>query len=110
MDAFERIRLILDDQSADILKLTAKKPMTASQIGSELHIPHSVCYRKLKTLIDAQLLNEISRGAQSSYSTNYSKKYVSNIEQMSVILGMGGLSCILKLKSSEIPQTFRIYG
>ena len=107
MDTLDKIRMILDEQTATIMELTAQRPLTASQISRELDLPHSVCYRKLKMLIDAQLLHEI-RPASSSGGAPNAKRYTSNIDQAYVVLEHGELKCILKLRDNEAPQIFRI--
>ena len=107
MDTFDKIRMILDEQTAIILELTANKPLTASQIGRELDMPHSVCYRRLKMLIDAQFLCEMGPSRGWGGSPN-AKRYSSNIDQMYVALEHGEFNCVLKLRNDPTPRKFRM--
>jgi len=107
MDALEKMKILLDEQTATILKLTAQKPLTASQIGRELHLPHSVCYRKIKTLIDAELISETGQSNEKSGHVP-AKQYKSNIDRAYVSLEQGEFRCVLKLKDNSQLQTIRI--
>lgn len=107
MDAFQKIKMILDEQTATILELTAQKPMTASQIGRKLNMPHSVCYRKLKMLIDANLISEIS-AANHQFGYAGAKQYFCNIDRAYVALEQGELKCVLKLRNQDELQTYRM--
>jgi len=107
MDTFNKIKMIFDEQTATILELTAQEPMTASQIGRRLNIPHSVCYRKLKMLIDAQLISEISSPGQP-FKCVKAKRYACNIDKAYVALEQGELRCVLKLRNENRLQTFRL--
>lgn len=107
MDAYQKIKMIFDEQTATILELTAQKPMTASQICRRLNMPHSVCYRKLKMLIDAQLISEIG-GTDRPFRYVGPKQYSCNIDRAYVALEQGELRCVLKLRSDDRPQTYRM--
>lgn len=107
MDAYQKIKMILDEQTATILELTAQKPMTASQIGKRLNMPHSVCYRKLKMLIDAQLISELS-GASRQLGYAGPKRYSCNIDRAYVALEQGEFRCVLKLRNDEQLQIYQM--
>jgi predicted ArsR family transcriptional regulator len=107
MDTFERIRMMLDDQTSTILKLTSQNPRTASQLCKELQIPRSVCYRKLKTLISEQLL-DVSHSQNQLGGKVHATRYVSNIDKAYVSLEHGELMMVLKLKNESHPHMSRI--
>jgi predicted transcriptional regulator len=107
MDAFEKIRMMLDDQTSTILRLTSQNPRTASQLCRELHIPRSVCYRKLKTLINEQLL-DVSRSERQLGGHSHATRYVSNIDKAYVSLEQGELMTVLKLKNENQTHMSRI--
>jgi len=107
MDAFQKIKMIFDEQTATILELTAQKPMTASQIGRRLNMPHSVCYRKLKMLIDARLISEINAG-NHQFGYVGAKQYSCNIDRAYVALEQGELRCVLKLRNEDKLQTYQV--
>jgi len=107
MDTFERIRMMLDDQTSTILRLTSQNPRTASQLCRELHIPRSVCYRKLKTLISEQLL-DVSHSQNRLGGKSNATRYVSNIDKAYVSLEHGELMMVLKLKNESHPHMSRI--
>jgi len=107
MDTFERIRMMLDDQTSTILRLTSQNPRTASQLCKELHIPRSVCYRKLKTLISEQLL-DVTHSQNQLGGKVHATRYVSNIDKAYVSLEHGELMMVLKLKNESNPHMSRI--
>jgi len=107
MDTFERIRMMLDDQTSTILMLTSQNPRTASQLCRALHIPRSVCYRKLKTLIGEQLL-DVSHAQNQLGGKGHATRYVSNIDKAYVSLEHGEMMMVLKLKNESHPQMSKI--
>lgn len=107
MDTLEKIRMMFDDQSSTILRLTSQNPRTASQLCQALHIPRSVCYRKLKVLINERLL-DVDKPMGNWGSKGHATKYVSNIDTAYVALEHGEMRMVLKLKNDNHPQTTRI--
>jgi len=107
MDTLKRLQMILDERTAVILRLTAKKPCTATQICHELDIPHSVCYRKIKQLTDADLLDELLP-EDPWEEKGQARKYSSNIEKAYVALERGEMMIVLKLKSSDKSEVYRL--
>lgn len=107
METFDRIRMMFDDQTSTIIRLTSQVPRTASQICRELQIPRSVCYRKLKVLVDAQLIDVCESGS-SWPAKGHAAKYVSNIDRAYISLEHGEMCMVLKLKNSDQMQISKI--
>jgi len=107
VDTLKRIQLMLDEQTATILRLTALEPFTASQLRDELRIPHSVCYRKIKQLKEAELLDEC-KPQDPWRDRTQAKSYISNIDKAFVTLERGEMMIVLKLKNSKHAEVFRL--
>ncbi|HDP96811.1 MAG TPA: ArsR family transcriptional regulator [Euryarchaeota archaeon] len=107
MDTLKRMKLILDEKTAFILKMTSEDPCTASEISKKLDIPHSVCYRKIKQLTDAELLDE-SEPEDPWKNRNQPKSYVSNVENAYVALERGEMVIVLKFRKSREPEVIRL--
>jgi len=105
IDTFGRIRMMFDEQTSTIIGLTSEKPMTASDICHRLNIPRSVCYRKLKMLTDARLLN-LCKDDKESGNWQISR-YLSNIDMVYVALEHGDMNMVLRLKDSGETQKQR---
>lgn len=107
MDTLKRIQLLLDERTAVILKMTAEQPCTASEISSELDIPHSVCYRKIKQLKEADLLDET--GPEDPWENkNRPRSYTSNVENAYVSLERGEMVIVLKFKNLKESEVLRL--
>jgi predicted transcriptional regulator len=100
MDTFDRIRMMFDDQTSIILTLTSQNPRTASQLCRELNIPRSVCYRKLKMLMNERLL-DVCRSQNEWTDKGHATRYISNIDRAYVSLEHGELMFVLKLKNEN---------
>ena len=98
IDAFDRIKMIFDDQSSTILSMTANGPMTASEICRALNVPRSVCYRKLKILTDAHLLN--ARRIDDAGDA-HTTRYLSNIDMVYVSLENGDMKMVVRMKGAK---------
>lgn len=61
MDPIEASQLITDEYSAKILIATFKRRVSAQDISERCGIPIAACYRKIKTLIESGLLEEVGR-------------------------------------------------
>jgi len=100
---FERIGMMFDEQTSIILNLTSKGSMTASEICRKLEIPRSVCYRKLKTMTDARLLQLMRVDGESGEW--HASRYSSNIDMAYVALEHGEMRMMMRLKDSKETQT-----
>jgi RNA polymerase subunit RPABC4/transcription elongation factor Spt4/DNA-binding transcriptional ArsR family regulator len=98
IDAFDRIKMIFDDQSSTILSMTANGPMTASEICHALNVPRSVCYRKLKILTDAHLLNA---RRIDDVGDAHTTRYLSNIDMVYVSLENGDMKMVVRMKGAK---------
>jgi len=107
MDTFDRIRMMLDDQTSIILTLTSQNPRTASQLCRELNIARSVCYRKLKTLMNERLL-DVYRSQNQWSCKGHATRYISNIDKAYVSLEHGELMFVLKLKNEDRTEMSKI--
>lgn len=107
MDTLKRMKLILDEKTATILRMTAGDPCTASEISKKLQIPHSVCYRKIKQLTDAELLDE-NEPEDPWQNRNQPRTYVSNVENAYVALERGEMVIVLKFKKARKPEVVRL--
>jgi len=56
MQALETSRLLTEEYSAKILLATMGKPKSAFELSEKLDIPIAACYRKIRTLEDAGLI------------------------------------------------------
>ncbi|MCK5547844.1 MAG: helix-turn-helix transcriptional regulator [Thermoplasmata archaeon] len=61
MDPIEASQLITDEYSAKILIATFKRKLSAQGLSEKCGIPIAACYRKIRTLIDSGLLEEVDR-------------------------------------------------
>jgi len=106
IDTFERIRLMFDEQASAIIGLTTDTPMTASAICRRMGIPRSVCYRKLKMMTDAKLLNLCrAEGTPGEWQVS---RYQSNIDMAYVSIEHGDMNMLIRLKDSKETMTQRL--
>lgn len=61
MQALETSQLITEEYSAKILLATMGKPKTAFELSEKLGIPIAACYRKIKLLEQAGMINCVER-------------------------------------------------
>lgn len=56
----DRLLALGQEYSVDILE-AADSPVSARELSSELDVPIATCYRRIETLVDAGLLEEVGR-------------------------------------------------
>ena len=61
MQALETSQLITEEYSAKIILATMGKPKTAFELSEKLGIPIAACYRKIKLLEEAGMINCVER-------------------------------------------------
>ncbi|OPY31682.1 MAG: Helix-turn-helix domain protein [Methanomassiliicoccales archaeon PtaU1.Bin124] len=61
MQALETSQLITEEYSAKIILATMGKPKTAFELSEKLGIPIAACYRKIKLLEQAGMINCVER-------------------------------------------------
>ena len=61
LQALETSQLITEEYSAKILLATMGKPKTAFELSEKLGIPIAACYRKIKLLEQAGMINCVER-------------------------------------------------
>lgn len=89
MDPFDKFRLMLDEYSAQILSLTAPKPMNALELSDALGIPIAACYRRIRALKEAGILRE--EGKVESMGGKMVSVYRSSVDKAEVVLQDGRL-------------------
>ena len=94
MDPFDTFRLLLDEYSSKILQLTAPRAMNAIELSDALGIPIAACYRRLRALKDAGVIQEDSKVV--SVGGKMVATYKSVVERAEVILQDGRLKVQIK--------------
>lgn len=89
LDSFDKFRLMLDEYSAQILSLTAPKPMNALELSDALGIPIAACYRRIRVLKEAGILKE--EGKVESMGGKMVSVYRSSVDKAEVVLQDGRL-------------------
>ncbi|OGS57097.1 MAG: hypothetical protein A3K60_04450 [Euryarchaeota archaeon RBG_19FT_COMBO_56_21] len=105
MDTFEKFRMMLDQYSSQILKLTSPQAMNALELSDALGIPIAACYRRIRALKEAGILHE--EGKVVSIGGKLVASYRSSVESAEVILTDGRLRVVIKTAddqdASEMP-------
>jgi DNA-binding Lrp family transcriptional regulator len=89
LEPFDKFRLMLDEYSAQILSLTAPKPMNALELSDALGIPIAACYRRIRVLKEAGILRE--DGKVESMGGKMVSIYRSSVDRAEVVLQDGRL-------------------
>jgi len=105
MDTFDKFRMMLDQYSSQILKLTSPQAMNALELSDALGIPIAACYRRIRALKEAGILHE--EGKVVSIGGKLVASYRSSVESAEVVLTDGRLRVIIKTAderdTSEMP-------
>jgi DNA-binding Lrp family transcriptional regulator len=99
MDPFETFRLLLDEYSSKILQLTSPRALNAIELSDELGIPIAACYRRIRALKDAGIIQEESRVI--SIGGKMVATYRSVVESAEVMLQDGRLRVLIKANGSS---------
>ncbi len=99
MDAFDLFRLVLDEYSAQIIRLTSPHPMNAIQLSDALGIPIAACYRRIRTLKEAGVLKEEGRAV--SIGGKLVATYRSSLEKAEVVLTDGRLRILIRANGQK---------
>ncbi len=99
MDPFETFRLLLDEYSSKILQLTSPKAMNAIELSDELGIPIAACYRRIRALKDAGVIQEESK--MVSIGGKMVATYRSVVESAEVLLQDGRLRVLIKANGAS---------
>jgi DNA-binding Lrp family transcriptional regulator len=94
MDTFDTFRLLLDEYSSRILELTGPKALNAIELSDTLGIPIAACYRRIRMLKDAGMLDEESKVV--SVGGKMVATYRSSVESAQVLLQDGRLRVLIK--------------
>ena len=105
MDTFDKFRMMLDQYSSQILKLTSPQAMNALELSDALGIPIAACYRRIRALKEAGILHE--EGKVVSIGGKLVASYRSSVESAEVVLTDGRLRVVIKTAderdTSEMP-------
>ncbi len=105
MDTFDKFRMMLDQYSSQILKLTSPQAMNALELSDALGIPIAACYRRIRALKEAGILHE--EGKVVSIGGKLVASYRSSVESAEVMLTDGRLRVVIKTAddrdTSEMP-------
>ncbi len=99
MDTFDTFRLLLDEYSSRILQLTSPKALNAIELSDTLGIPIAACYRRIRVLKDAGMLDEESKVV--SVGGKMVATYRSAVESAQVMLQDGRLRVLIKAKGES---------
>lgn len=99
MDPFDKFRLMLDEYSAQILSLTAPKPMNALELSDALGIPIAACYRRIRVLKEAGILRE--DGKVESMGGKMVSIYRSSVDKAEVVLQDGRLRVFMDVAGEK---------
>jgi DNA-binding Lrp family transcriptional regulator len=99
MDAFDMFRLMLDEYSSQILRLTSPQSMNAIELSDALGIPIAACYRRIRALKEAGVLRE--EGRTVSVGGKLVATYRSSVESAEVLLNDGRLSIQIKANGQK---------
>lgn len=99
MDPFDKFRLMLDEYSAQILSLTAPKPMNALELSDALGIPIAACYRRIRVLKEAGILRE--DGKVESMGGKMVSIYRSSVDKAEVVLQDGRLRVFIDVAGEK---------
>jgi predicted ArsR family transcriptional regulator len=98
-------RLITDEYVMKILVSTLNKPMSAQQLALKYEIPIAVCYRKMKELLAADLIQKEKKVLTSK--GKWVQLYRSKVKSAYVFLEKGELRVRLELADFETPEMDR---
>lgn len=99
MDPFQTFRLLLDEYSSKILEFTSRQPMNALELSDALGIPMAACYRRIRALREAGMLNEDGRVV--SVGGKLVATYRSAVESAEVMLQDGRLRVVIKANGKK---------
>ncbi|HEX7392793.1 MAG TPA: helix-turn-helix domain-containing protein [Thermoplasmata archaeon] len=99
LDPFDKFRLMLDEYSAQILSLTAPKPMNALELSDALGIPIAACYRRIRVLKEAGILRE--DGKVESMGGKMVSIYRSSVDKAEVVLQDGRLRVFMDVAGEK---------
>jgi len=79
------LRILLDIQSREIIKVLAKSELTIREISNILDISQSTAYRKMKKLEECEIIKKSKvvrtlEGLDESYYKNWTYKIIVNFE------------------------------
>ncbi|MEA3559807.1 MAG: hypothetical protein U9R75_11190 [Candidatus Thermoplasmatota archaeon] len=105
MDPAYVSRLITDEYVMKILVSTLKRPLSAQQLALKYDIPIAVCYRKMKDLLAADLIQKDEKTLTSR--GKWVQLYRSKLKGAYVFLEKGELRVRLELADIENPEMDR---
>ncbi|HEX9907943.1 MAG TPA: helix-turn-helix domain-containing protein [Thermoplasmata archaeon] len=106
MDAYDMFKLILDDYSSKILRLTETQPLNAVELSEALGIPMAACYRRIRGLKGAGMLKE--EGKAVSIGGKMVARYRSSIDSAEVVLHDGRLRIIINVEGQRNSEEFEL--
>lgn len=80
----ETFQLMLDGPCSLILLRTSQGPCSAAELSTELGIPLTACYRRVRTLVRAGLLRRVRRRREAGEPPG--GVYASRVRRASVVL------------------------
>jgi DNA-binding Lrp family transcriptional regulator len=99
MDPFDTFRLLIDEYSSKILQLTSPQALNAIELSDALGIPIAACYRRIRALKDAGVLDEESKVV--SVGGKMVATYRSVVESAEVLLQDGRLRVLIRAKGES---------
>ncbi len=90
---------MLDEYSSKILQLTSPRAMNAIELSDELGIPIAACYRRIRAMKDAGVIQEESKVV--SIGGKMVATYRSVVESAEVMLQDGRLRVLIKANGSS---------
>ncbi|MBI5000544.1 MAG: winged helix-turn-helix transcriptional regulator [Euryarchaeota archaeon] len=97
MNQIEATRILSDEYSAKILIATYLRPKNAIELSQRLGIPMAACYRRIRTLERAGLLQCVGRSL--TQKGKRISNYVSQLKDAQITLENGQLRVRFGLKS-----------
>jgi hypothetical protein len=100
----EASKIITDEYAVNILMATYRRPKGAIELSHKLGIPIAACYRRIKMLVEMNLLHCVER-----VLTQKGKRmsvYISNLKNAYIFLEEGQLRVRFEMKSGEV-ETFK---
>lgn len=108
MDRSKIPRLVMDDYNLRILSATTFKERSARELAYLLDIPMATCYRKIKELLNAELLEE-EESKLTKEGRRY-KTYLSRVSAIHVSFENGKLKVGLQLTWNEPMEWVTVPG
>jgi DNA-binding transcriptional ArsR family regulator len=99
MDTFDTFKIILDPYASEILSLTSQQPMNACELSEALGIPIAACYRRIRSLKAAGMIEEICKAVSAGGKSV--ALYKSTLESAEVVLRDGRLMVKIRANGED---------